>query len=217
MQLHVVRPLQRHPAADPPPPGAVNILLLATEALERKHMIKISTTAPWHWLFTGYVDWHSLATLLAELCAPQDDRQLVARAWQAADIAFAAVEERVAEGTSGMLWKPLKKLMRLARRRRALDEPGGDLPLGQSWLPESFANVSMQPSSGSGGLDTLMNVADTSLPTDFGFGLDPLDDSWMNWQGFVDDLAQNSFIGWSTSLAPFHQQDSGSGGWPSMQ
>jgi len=172
----------------------------------------------WRWLFTGYVDWHSLATLLAELCAPQEDRQLVARAWQAADIAFTAVEERVAEGTSGMLWKPLKKLMRLAQRRRALDKPQGILPAGQSWLPESFANVSMGPSGGSSaGLDMSMNAADVSLPTDFGFGLDPLDDSWMNWQGFVDDLAQNSFIGWSTSLVPFHQQETSSGGWPNMQ
>lgn len=205
LQLYVVRAMQRHPAMPPPPPGSANVLLLASDSLEMKERFYHNTTNPWHWLFEGYVDWHPLATILAELCSPQTDSQLVERAWKAADKAFAHVAARVAEGTSGTLFQPIKKLMRMAQQRRAMEQPKL-YPTSQAQL--AWPVQSLMPVSSEAPLsNAAMSGMNTSMSMDFDFNINMMDDSWMNWQGFVDDLAsQNSYIGWTSNL----------GGWPQL-
>lgn len=70
------------------------------------------------WWQDGYVQWHALAVALAELCV-QTDGALVDRAWATAEKALAMWGGKVADSKRGALWRPIRKLLRRARARRA--------------------------------------------------------------------------------------------------
>lgn len=214
MKLYVMRPLQRHPNFEPPPPEQVNILLRATEALEQGLLLRTETTRPWHWYFNGFVSWHPLATLLTELCSSQSNRELVERAWRSAEIVFSIEASKIAEGSAGPIWRPLKKLMVMARQHKATElhvkhddllraglDPGSlPTPDQVNRHPGQDYNQYQSSSSRQYGeewpssrqhfeLDGSLQEMSTSL-------FDNLDDSWANWQGFVDDVARGNSADW---------------------
>lgn len=63
--------------------------------------------------------WHSLAVATAELCS-QTEGPLVDRAWSVVDEAFQVYSETVADTKTGMLWRPIQKLMKKAKQNRNL-------------------------------------------------------------------------------------------------
>ncbi|KAI5194528.1 hypothetical protein AUEXF2481DRAFT_576178 [Aureobasidium subglaciale EXF-2481] len=131
MKLYVIRPLQRHPSCITPVSGEGNVLSRAVQALEQSLLLQSELFKPWHWYFRGFAGWHPLAVLLAELSARQGDQMLVDRAWKVAESAYAIEATKVADGTSGPLWKPLVKLMAMARQRRDFDSQIRDRHNGQ--------------------------------------------------------------------------------------
>lgn len=192
-QLYAARPLQRHPALTLPPPGHINIMLIAVEAIEVKRNLLSDATEPWHWVIKGFVEWHGLAVLLAELCNPdQYDPQLVERAWNVAQISFDTLSSQIAEGTQGPLWKPMKKLMRSAQRRRL------GTPLVPTATKPTLAGEPVDDLSAYTNIAMDLTAMDQSMATGQGWntGLDPLQSSWFNWQTFTDDLAQSNGFGW---------------------
>ncbi|KUI70198.1 hypothetical protein VM1G_05820 [Cytospora mali] len=70
------------------------------------------------WWQDGYVQWHPLAVALAELCV-QTEGPLVDRAWSSVERMWTRCGDRVADSRKGALWKPIKKLLRKAREKRA--------------------------------------------------------------------------------------------------
>lgn len=70
------------------------------------------------WWQDGYVQWHPLAVALAELCV-QTEGPLADRAWQTVDRVFPLWSHKVADARRGALWRPIRKLYRKARERRA--------------------------------------------------------------------------------------------------
>ncbi|KAI5246088.1 hypothetical protein E4T43_02856 [Aureobasidium subglaciale] len=196
-QLYAVRPLQRHPDLTLPPPEHLNILLLATEALEVKRGLLSETTEPWHWVIKGFVDWHGLAVLLAELCNPdQYDAQILERAWTVGLISFDELSGEIAEGTQGPLWRPIKKLMRIAQKKRL--ERSTKSPAFITNMPDLTGNFMYDMSAyTTPAMSALaMNpVMDTSQGWNTS-ALDPLQTSWFNWQSFTDDLALGNGYGW---------------------
>lgn len=84
------------------------------------------------WWRDGYPQWHALAVALAELCV-QTEGALVERAWRTVDKILPVWREKVADSHRGALWRPIRKLLRKARERRAeakmrrlrLEEGGG--------------------------------------------------------------------------------------------
>ncbi|KUI57087.1 hypothetical protein VP1G_04455 [Cytospora mali] len=70
------------------------------------------------WWQDGYVQWHPLAVALAELCV-QTEGPLVDRAWSSVERVWTRCGDRVADSRKGALWRPIKKLLRKARERRA--------------------------------------------------------------------------------------------------
>jgi hypothetical protein len=66
------------------------------------------------WVGRTWVQWHPLAVVLAELCV-QTKGPLVDRAWAAVESVWNIFGERVADSTDGILWKPLKRLLKKAR------------------------------------------------------------------------------------------------------
>jgi hypothetical protein len=197
-QLYAVRPLQRHPDLTLPPPEQMNILLIAVEALEVKRSLLSETTEPWHWVIKGFVDWHGLAVLLAELCNPdQYDAQLLERAWNIGLISFDELSGQIAEGTQGPLWRPIKKLMRVAQKKRQ----------EKSTIPP--ATVIPQPSDNftndlttytTSAMDMMAMYPVSAAGQDWNtMASDPLQTSWFNWQSFTDDVATlNNGFGWGT-------------------
>ncbi|KAI3399972.1 hypothetical protein diail_5128 [Diaporthe ilicicola] len=70
------------------------------------------------WWQDGYVPWHPLAVALAELCV-QTEGPLVDKAWNTIDRAMPSWSDKVADTKKGALWRPIRKLLRQARQRRA--------------------------------------------------------------------------------------------------
>ncbi|ROW07771.1 hypothetical protein VMCG_03388 [Cytospora schulzeri] len=70
------------------------------------------------WWQDGYTQWHALAVALAELCV-QTEGRLVERAWAVVDRVAPVFGDQVADARKGALWRPIRKLLRKARERRA--------------------------------------------------------------------------------------------------
>lgn len=116
--LFAYRPLQKHPDCIPPTASSVRILQSALEVLE--HYIDTRENpdyACFRWVSRGWVQWHPLAVLLAELCV-QTTGPLVERAWLIVPRAFAEFAQLIADSERGRLWLPVKKLMNKAQTVR---------------------------------------------------------------------------------------------------
>lgn len=76
-------------------------------------------TKRWGWLFRTYVQWHAIAFLLSELRVRTKGEQ-VERAWRAIEVVTSRkwVDDLAANKLKGHLWKPLKKLMAIAKAER---------------------------------------------------------------------------------------------------
>lgn len=84
-----------------------------TEELESNKL-----AAGFLWLIESYVPWHSVAITLAELC--REPRGVLAdEAWALVLKGFEKWGEQMAGSKRGMLWRPVKNLMRKARAERA--------------------------------------------------------------------------------------------------
>lgn len=70
------------------------------------------------WWKDGYVQWHAMSVALAELCV-QTEGILVDRAWATVDRVLPLLSHKVADSKKGALWRPIRKLLRKARERRA--------------------------------------------------------------------------------------------------
>ncbi|KAK9485322.1 fungal-specific transcription factor domain-containing protein [Lipomyces starkeyi] len=66
------------------------------------------------WVGRTWVQWHPLAVLLAELCI-QTEGPLVERAWAVVESVWNKYGEKVADTEGGMLWKPIKRLLKKAQ------------------------------------------------------------------------------------------------------
>lgn len=99
------------------------------------------------WWQDGYVQWHPLSVALAELCV-QTEGPLVERAWRTVDRVLPLWRNKVADQKGGALWRPIRKLARRAREKRAeaqmrtlmISNEGGE----QSQTRESPASAQQQ-------------------------------------------------------------------------
>ena len=87
-----------------------------------------------------WVPWHALAVTLAEICTdPQ--RPLAREAWPVACVCFERYRQVVADSNSGMLWRPIARLMKRARRIMEGSLSGEEAATGQSSVVD--ANVDL--------------------------------------------------------------------------
>ncbi|KAK6612147.1 fungal specific transcription factor domain-containing protein [Botrytis cinerea] len=79
----------------------------------------------WFWFFQSYVPWHVIAVALAELCA-EPTGPLADQAWEGIEFHYNKWSEFVADTKDGMIWRPVRNLMKRARaarrRERGLSE-----------------------------------------------------------------------------------------------
>jgi hypothetical protein len=115
MQLLARRPPYRQANNTVPPWDDFDVMETATEVLEQHLQVAPPELQPWAW--KNWVQWHALAVLLAELTVrPQDLSS--DRAYFVAIQSFHHYAQLVADSESGLLWKPIVKLMRRVRRIR---------------------------------------------------------------------------------------------------
>jgi hypothetical protein len=115
LQLILRRPPYRQPHNSVPPWDDFDVLIAAADVLEQHLQPLTPELKPWAW--KNWVQWHALAVVLAELtmhpAGPSFDR-----AYSVAIKSFQHYSNIVADSESGMLWKPIAKLMRRVQRLR---------------------------------------------------------------------------------------------------
>jgi hypothetical protein len=203
MQLLLRRPPYRQPQNTVPPWDDFDVMETATKVLEA-HMQPVSIDLkPWAW--KNWVQWHALAVVLAELTARPHDA-LSSRAYAVARKSFHYYAKIVADSESGMLWKPIAKLMRRVQKLRQDIGPEPMQELDDARDKESSSSMSSQ-------LD--LSMLDALEPFDFNFNnwdvdsgettkypiiegngdgihdaAQPEDMPWLAWDYFLQDLHQ---------------------------
>jgi hypothetical protein len=177
------------------------------------------------WVGRTWVQWHPLAVILAELCI-QTEGPLVERAWAVVESVWNMYGERVADTEGGMLWKPIKRLLKKAQAAyqeaatkrevqigdiaaqgvaQPLPYPMFDLSqmaineYNPSLLFGSCAPVDPQVPPGHN-FDTPYNmipIPQNPINTDYGSQI-----NWADWQRFLmyseasDSIEENAFEAW---------------------
>lgn len=113
MQLLLRRPPYRRKRNIVPPWDHFDVMEVGTEVLERSIRLKDSDLAPWAW--KNWVKWYALAVVLAELCG-RPDGAASERAYSVAQECFRRYASLIADNDTGMLWKPIAKLMKRVQR-----------------------------------------------------------------------------------------------------
>ncbi|KAF2230658.1 hypothetical protein EV356DRAFT_519531 [Viridothelium virens] len=136
--LGIYRPLVQETIVVPPT-DRPNVLVLSVEILEKHAVFATSpVTQQIKWLTANYVQWHTLAITLAELCV-QTEGPLVERAWKIVDRYFDWVARDIADSIRGMRWQPIRKLMIKARKARQQAREPPQTPAVQATpTPSSF-------------------------------------------------------------------------------
>lgn len=201
MRLLFHRPLhKRGKAAEAFDQGQISneeLLIMATEVLERSQSKRSwSQFAQWAWF--KWVKWFALAVVLAELCTARGTS--ADRAWAVAQRSYDDYASIVADTQSGLLWRPIARLM---QRARSLRTTGMAVPEGlASTMNAELINIE-EHTNGSGSLShmdfTKMEprpLEHTSGPTSdvtmigtFS-GESNTDDgmSWLYWDLLIDDI-----------------------------
>lgn len=116
MLLVALRPMQRHPDVPPPNIESIKVLRIAVSVLEKSVVLGADDAfAPWRWFL--WVQWHSLAVAIAELCV-KDHGGYADGVWPVVDGAYEYLARDIADSERGLLWRPIVKLMRKARSLR---------------------------------------------------------------------------------------------------
>ena len=109
LELLLRRPPYRQPFNAVPLSDGFDIMLAATNVLEHHLQASPPELSPWAW--KNWVQWHALAVVLAELLerssGPQTDSALAV-----ATGSFHHYAHIVADSQTGLLWKPIARLMR---------------------------------------------------------------------------------------------------------
>lgn len=149
-------PLQSHQPEDLPRGQSLRTAVSILEIIEM--MEAHEAAAGFIWYITTYVPWHTLAIALAELCN-ETQGPLADRAWAAVDKCYDKYSDRVADSKEGMLWRPIRSLLKKAQAARqqapqpdtaqtafqplidpALQEPNAALPLVAPHIPDLTLN-----------------------------------------------------------------------------
>ena len=117
--LSAIRPMHRHPKSTPPKVSGDYILGLTTSNLEKtEKMMHLPSFQDFLWFGKQYTQWHTIAVMVAELCI-HTRGPMVERAWAVLDRTLEFFKQIIADSEQGMLWRPIEKLLKRAREKRA--------------------------------------------------------------------------------------------------
>jgi len=219
-------PLQSREPQDLPRGQSLRTAVSYLEIIEM--MEAHDSTTGLDWYISTYVPWHALAVTLAELCN-ETQGPLADRAWGVIDRGYTKYSDRVADTKEGMLWRPIKGLLKRAQaaRQRAHQpdvmqpafQPLIDPALQDTRLTQQLPNISLDPTQNAFDIsmmgDGLGQMSQTPYPlfgNDF-FSLtdmplsttDTFDENmnWNDWNEFVLDVhAISPYIAPNTMMDP---------------
>ena len=119
--LVVQYPLQRRTSAPQKYPRGQSLRTVVAYLTTAELIEENDSTAGYRWFFETYVPWHALAVALAELCT-ETQGPLADRAWSIINKGYEKWSDRVADTKDGMLWRPVKRLLRRAQDARKRDQ-----------------------------------------------------------------------------------------------
>ncbi|RMZ78346.1 hypothetical protein DV738_g3862, partial [Chaetothyriales sp. CBS 135597] len=91
------------------------LFITAVEVIEFAYILQTNeNTAKWGWLFRTYMQWQSVAFVLAEICQRPPGPE-VERAWRAVECVYDPIFSENTRSVKGLLWKPIRHLMIKAR------------------------------------------------------------------------------------------------------
>lgn len=211
MRLLVVRPL--HKIRTIPSPAGISTLELAMGVL-RSSLRKATTTEIHRWAWYSWVKWYALAVALVELCVSHhavhaDDT------WDVVVLCFDRYAALIADGRTGLLWAPMKRLMARAcqRRESCISQT---CATGHHDTSDYAKMMSGTPSVQSHGMPQVRDISsfDSAIPDTLARNLlegvqseengDHLiedcssevghaDSAWLNWELFTDDMNLETF------------------------
>lgn len=181
IRLLMHRPLclRRFPVPDP---VGFDILATATEVLERKRV----STEFMQWTWFSWVKWYALAIVLAELCTargPQADR-----AWSIAQTAYDDYASSVADTSTGLLWRPIVKLM---RRVRAIRSDCG-AAVDQQLDTDHATELEIAPMEG-----IALHSQQEALSNNLDSELDRDGASMLYWDSLINDIMLDDQFEWN--------------------
>ncbi|TGO07066.1 hypothetical protein BTUL_0337g00040 [Botrytis tulipae] len=94
----------------------------------------------WSWFFEAYVPWHAIAVALAELCT-EPTGTLADQAWEVIEYHYNKWSEYVADTKDGMIWRPVKNLLKRAKaaRRRERGLSGSQASTTPTAVPNMYS------------------------------------------------------------------------------
>jgi hypothetical protein len=196
LQLILRRPPYKQPHNVVPPWDDYNLLEAASNVLEQ-HMQPMPPELQL-WVWKNWVQWHALAVILAELTIRPSGVQSD-RAYSIATKSFQHYAKIVADSNSGMLWKPIARLMRRVQRTR--ENVHVDLTFSRAEEQERLHCSRPPTASLDRGLDQDAEVFDMSH-WNSGHDFQPLSDHfnlgdvghndggtpWLAWDDFLQDV-----------------------------
>jgi hypothetical protein len=198
VSLHLLlrRPPYRQHHNNVPPWDDFDILNAATNVLEQHLQPMALELKSWAW--KNWVQWHALAVVLAELTL-HPNGPAFDRAYTIALKSFHHYSKIVADSESGMLWKPIAKLMRRVQhvRQRETNSPDSN----------SHSSIRSHPDHSTGYIDPkTVQTAKIFDFTDWTFDKDELDlaASYEHQAYSQDDISQHDlnmpWLAWDTFL-----------------
>jgi len=162
------------------------LLIMATEVLERSQS-KRSWFQFSRWAWFKWVKWFALAVVLAELCTARGSS--ADRAWAVAQRSFDDYATIVADTKSGMLWRPIAKLMQRALSLRedqtamskTITPTTNGSPADIQWRGYSLGDLSQMAIPPDDQPHTASDDTVTKTDTD-------VDMTWFHWDLLIEDI-----------------------------
>lgn len=181
-----------------PPCDGLDVMLAAMEVLELHLDTPPPELEPWAW--KNWVQWHALAVLLAELLMRSSD-PFADQAFGVASNAYRYFARIVADSHSGMLWKPIARLIRRVQDARQISSCHirdiVDLDLGMvsdytiTEAPIADSLRFFEPFAKSHYKEAADEVED-EVNT---FETEPDQQSWLAWDEILEDIIDTSTWG----------------------
>lgn len=133
----------------------LDLLRSSVEVIRLTHEISASKRlGTWQWYFRGYIQWHSLAVVIAEL-GHSTNRQFATNAWAVLDPILATWDDEYKSKNGEPAWDHVSSLIDKARQMRrrnfpdATDGPSAtaSMPVSQPLLPEQGQIAQMSGSN----------------------------------------------------------------------
>ena len=150
------------------------LFVTSVEVIEFSSLLESNEqTAKWSWLFRTYMQWHAVVFVLSQLIVRPPNRDYE-RAWKAVDRIYDFRVESSPRSQKGMLWKPMRLLMKKAREVRDGHQKRGDLcsDYANDAASIAFAESFIGPSPAASSISNPDLPAGSIRPAAEAFGLD---------------------------------------------